>query len=263
MKKEQPLLSIVTIAYNCEKEIEETILSVINQNYEKKEYIIIDGASKDGTMEVVNRYRDKIDVVISEPDKGRSDAFNKGIKHATGDYIVMMNAGDLLAPDALEKFANAYDPSYDVIKGNTVRWNADTNFKSLERPVIKYPLIPWNFLVCHQSTYISKAIYDKAIGYKIDYRVVMDFELMLRLTRMGAKFMSIDEDLAIFRMGGISQAPSKRRYDEMKRAMRENGRNWLTTFIFISYVHLRTSLRMLLDKINPDLKNKIVTSRIK
>ena len=112
-----PKISIVTIAYNCEKEIEETILSVINQQYDNKEYLIIDGASKDGTMDIVDKYRDKIDVIISEPDKGRSDAFNKGIAHATGDYIVMMNAGDLLADDALNKFARNYEPGYDVIKG--------------------------------------------------------------------------------------------------------------------------------------------------
>ena len=70
-------ISIVTIAYNCEKEIEETILSVINQQYDNKEYLVIDGASKDGTMDVVNKYRDNIDVIISEPDNGRSDADRK------------------------------------------------------------------------------------------------------------------------------------------------------------------------------------------
>ena len=147
---EKPKISIVTIAYNCEKEIEETILSVINQQYDNKEYLIIDGASKDGTMDVVNKYRDKIDVIISEPDKGRSDAFNKGIAHATGDYIVMMNAGDLLADDALNKFAKNIEPGYDVIKGNTIRWNEETGFKSIEYPVISYPAIPFNFLICHQ-----------------------------------------------------------------------------------------------------------------
>ena len=72
-----PKISIVTIAYNCEKEIEETILSVINQQYDNKEYLIIDGASKDGTMDVVNKYKDKIDVIVSEPDKGIYDAMQK------------------------------------------------------------------------------------------------------------------------------------------------------------------------------------------
>lgn len=261
MKK--PKISIVTIAYNCEKEIEETILSVVNQSYNNKEYIIVDGASKDGTMDVVNKYRDKIDVIISEPDKGRSDAFNKGIARATGDYIVMMNAGDLLADDALNKFADKYVPGYDVIKGNTIRWNDKTGFKSVEYPVINYPTIPFNFLVCHQSTYISKEAYLKWGGYGVDYRVAMDFELMLRFTKNGAKFLKIDEDLAIFRMGGISQTSVKRRYEEMRQAMIQNGRSKLQTNIFMWYIHLRTGIRNILDSMNPDLKNKIISAKIR
>ena len=253
-----PKISIVTIAFNCESEIEETILSVIGQSYSNKEYIIVDGASKDGTMNVVNKYRDKIDVIISEPDKGRSDAFNKGINAATGDYIVMMNAGDLLADDALNKFAENYVPGYDVIKGNTIRWNPESGVKTVEYPVIKYPEIPFNFLICHQSTYISKEAYSKYGGYKVDYRVAMDFELMLRYTRKGAKFRKVDADLAIFRMGGISQTAGKRRYEEMKMAMLENGHSKVDTAIFMLYVHARTGLRNFLNLLNPDLKNKII-----
>lgn len=258
-----PKISIVTIAYNCEKEIEATILSVINQKYDNKEYLIIDGASTDGTMNVVNKYHDKIDVIISELDKGRSDAFNKGAAHATGDYVVMMNAGDLLADDALNKFAGNYVPGYDVIKGNTIRWNEKTGFQSVEYPVIHYPAIPFKFSVCHQSTYISKAAYEKWGSYGIDYRVAMDFELMLRFTEKGAKFLKINEDLAIFRMGGISQTSGKRRYGEMKRAMLENGHSKFQTSIFMFYLHVRTFLRNMLDLVNPDWKNRIVTSKIK
>ena len=254
-----PKISIVTIAYNCENEIEETILSVINQQYDNKEYLIIDGASKDGTMDVVNKYRDKIDVIISEPDKGRSDAFNKGIAHATGDYIVMMNAGDLLADDALDKFARNYEPGYDVIKGNTIRWNEKTGFKSIEHPVIEYPEIPFNFLVCHQSTYISKSAYERFGGYGIDYKIVMDFELMLRFARHNAKFMKINENLAVFRMGGISQTSSKRRIKEMKRAMLENEHSKFNTYVFILYVRLRSLMRNILNLVNPDLKSKIIS----
>lgn len=254
-----PKISIVTIAYNCENEIEETILSVINQQYDNKEYLIIDGASKDGTIDVVNKYRDKIDVIISEPDKGRSDAFNKGIAHATGDYIVMMNAGDLLADDALNKFARNYEPGYDVIKGNTIRWNEKTGFKSIEHPVIEYPEIPFNFLVCHQSTYISKSAYERFGGYGIDYKIVMDFELMLRFSRNKAKFKKIDADLAVFRMGGISQTSSPKRINEMKRAMLENGHDKFHTSIFILYIRFRSLIRNLFNLVDPDLKSKIIS----
>ena len=251
-------ISVITIAYNCENEIEDTIKSVIAQSYTNKEYIVIDGASTDNTMAVVNRYKDKIDVIVSEPDKGRSDAFNKGIQRATGDYIVMMNAGDLLTDDALEKFVQNYEEGFDVIKGNTLRWNPDSDTYYREKPVVNYPAIPYKFSVCHQSTYISKAAYEKYGNYRTDFRVVMDFELMLRLTRMDARFHSIDADLAIFRMGGISQTSVKRRYNEMRQAMLLNGRSKMQTNLFMAYVHLRTWARNLLDLIHPDLKNRLI-----
>lgn len=263
MNNLNPKISIVTISYNSGAEIEDTIKSVISQTYSNKEYLIIDGGSKDNTMDIVNRYRDKIDYIVSERDNGRSDAFNKGVKAATGDYIVMMNAGDMLTPNALNDFAKYYEPGYDVIKGNTIRWNEETGYKSIETPVINYPSIPFNFLVCHQSTYISKVTYERVGGYLVDFKVAMDFELMLRIIKAGCKFKRIPADLAIFRMGGISQMSKQRRYDEMKKAMQLNGRNRIETNIFMAYVHLRTNVRNLLNKINPDLKNRIVTHTVK
>lgn len=255
-------ISVITIAYNSESEIEDTIRSVINQTYQNREYIIVDGASTDQTLSIINQYRNKIDIIISEPDKGRSDAFNKGIQRATGDYIVMMNAGDMLTENALEIFVQNYEKGYDVIKGNTIRWNPDTGKRYQEKPVINYPSIPFNFLVCHQSTYISKEAYEKYGCYLTDFQVAMDFELMLRFARLGARFLFIDEDLAIFRMGGISQTSKDLRYKEMKEAMVINGRNSRETFIFMGYVHLRTWVRNLLNMINPDLKNRLIGNKV-
>ena len=88
-------ISVITISYNAEKEIEKTILSVISQTYDNIEYIIVDGASKDNTISIVNKYKKKISCVISEPDKGIYDAMNKGIMHATGEWLIMRNAGDV------------------------------------------------------------------------------------------------------------------------------------------------------------------------
>ena len=120
---ELPKISIITITFNSEKTLEETIESVLSQNYPNLEYLIIDGGSSDGTLEIVKRYKDKIDFVISEPDRGISDAFNKGIRYATGEIVGIINSDDLLLPDALHKVAENYDSNVGVYRGNTVIWN--------------------------------------------------------------------------------------------------------------------------------------------
>ena len=96
MKK--PKISIITVCYNSEAHIEEAILSVINQSYDNKEYLVIDGGSKDGTLNIIEKYKDRIDYFVSEPDKGISDAFNKGIKAASGDIIGILNSDDFSIP---------------------------------------------------------------------------------------------------------------------------------------------------------------------
>ena len=104
---EQVKISIITITYNSERTVEETLKSVISQAYPKLEYIIVDGASKDKTLDVVAKYKDSIARIISEPDKGIADAFNKGIRMATGDLIGIINSDDLLLPGALRKMAES------------------------------------------------------------------------------------------------------------------------------------------------------------
>ena len=94
-----PKFSIITVTYNAEAVLEDTIQSVISQTYHHVEYILVDGASKDGTLSIIDRYRDRITRIVSEPDKGLYDAMNKGIRLATGDYLCFLNAGDSFHED--------------------------------------------------------------------------------------------------------------------------------------------------------------------
>ena len=113
-------VSIITVVYNDVKNIRSTIESYLSQSYDNKEYIIIDGGSNDGTMDIVNLYRDRIDVVVSEPDKGIYDAMNKGIKRATGNWIGILNSGDtFVSTDTLKTVFSLDWTGVDVIYGNS------------------------------------------------------------------------------------------------------------------------------------------------
>ena len=121
--RKTPKISIITVCYNSEKYLEETIQSVLRQNYQNVEYIIIDGGSTDNTVSIIDKYRQYITYFVSEPDNGISDAFNKGIRVATGDVIGIINSDDLLEEGALERVAQEYAPSVDWYRGDCKVWN--------------------------------------------------------------------------------------------------------------------------------------------
>ncbi|MEG1186998.1 MAG: glycosyltransferase family 2 protein, partial [Bacteroidales bacterium] len=131
----QPRFSIITITYNAEKTLEPTIRSILEQDYPNIEYIIIDGASKDGTLKLIDRFRDRIAKVVSEPDKGLYDAMNKGLQHATGDYVWFINAGDALhSPFTVRRITEKIgDTMPDIIYGETALVNQERTFIGMRR----------------------------------------------------------------------------------------------------------------------------------
>ena len=109
-----PVISIVTVCFNSARTLEETMKSVLGQNYPALDYVVIDGGSTDGTLDIIDRYKDRLGYFKSEPDRGISDAFNKGIMNAKGDIICIINSDDILLPGALRAVAEHYDENVDV-----------------------------------------------------------------------------------------------------------------------------------------------------
>lgn len=197
-------ISIITITYNSAKTIEDTIKSVIRQNYDEIEYIIIDGGSKDETLSIINNYKEHINVVVSEPDKGISDAFNKGIMKATGELIGIINSDDMLAENALFTLASKIKPDTDIIYGDIYRCNEDGSHMRLAKANDNVQVLRYGFsCMFHPATFIRKRAYDEYGVYEM-YRYCMDRELLLRMYLGGANFQRVDEPLAIFRVGGES-----------------------------------------------------------
>lgn len=180
--------SVITICYNAAATIERTLRSVTGQSWAGKEYIIIDGASKDSTLEIIGRYRDKVDILVSEPDKGLYDAMNKGLRLATGDYVLFMNAGDRFHEDTtLEQIAaqvQQLDELPGVIYGNTALTNMAGEIYGMRR-LSPPERLDWKsfkngMLVCHQAFYARR---DLAEPYDTKYRFSADVDWCIRVMK--------------------------------------------------------------------------------
>lgn len=198
----EPLVSIITIVYNGEKYIEQAMLSVLNQTYSNIEYIVVDGRSTDGTISIVNKYRDKIDQFISEKDRGISDAFNKGIKMANGELIGILNADDWYEREAVELVVKASAVA-DVIYGDMQLWNAD------ERDFIvkgNHSLLEQEMTINHPTVFVRKSMYENLGLFDENFRCAMDYDMLLRLKVEGSRFAYVPRVLANMRWGGFSDA---------------------------------------------------------
>ncbi len=209
--------SVITCTYNASAVVERTLESVSRQTYDDVEHIIIDGASTDDTTDKVRSYassshRHKV-VVVSEPDRGLYDAMNKGLRHASGDYLVFLNAGDRFYDDSTLESLNALigEKEYGVVYGNTMIVDEQGNEKGLRR--LQPPeRLTWRsfsdgMLVCHQSFYANTAI-AKHITYDLQYRYSADVDWCIRIMKeaekAGLPLLNSHMTLCSYLEGGMS-----------------------------------------------------------
>ena len=195
-----PLVSIITVVHNGERHIADAIRSVAEQTYRNIEYIIIDGGSTDNTLAVIRQFETGITTVISERDKGISDAFNKGIRRARGSIIGMINADDWYAPDAVEKAVDAIG-EYDVAYGDLQLWHNDRAsgiVKGDHRHLYR------EMSVNHPTVFVRRECYQQFGLFDEQYRCAMDYDFLLRLVMAGRGFVHVPGVLANMRWGGVS-----------------------------------------------------------
>lgn len=204
-------ISIITITYNSAATVEDTIKSVVMQDYPELEYIIIDGKSKDQTLTIVDKYRDKINKVVSEKDKGLYDALNKGIQHATGDVIGMLHSDDLYAhPQVIRHVAETFlkNPGTEAVYADLVFVHrSDTNRVMRIWQSGNYQ--PGDFLKGwmppHPTFFVRKECYEKFGGFNTSLKLSADYELMLRLIHKNhIRVAYLNETIVKMRMGGVS-----------------------------------------------------------
>ena len=239
-------ITIITISFNSEKTLEQTIKSVVGQGYDNLEYIIIDGGSTDGTLDIVNRYRNYITVVVSEKDNGISDAFNKGIVRASGEVIGIINSDDLLADGALAALSEAYQDDVDVYRGNLLIWDEAICKQYVNVPTMHFDIKRNMLSVCHPSTFISKKAYNKWGLYDVEMRYMMDADILFRFYKAGAKFKHVDQNLAIFRLGGVTSDDWKKKVPEYRKVLIVNGASNWVIFRRMTIYMVRNSIKDIL-----------------
>jgi len=198
-----PKITIITVTFNAEKTVEKTILSVINQTYENIEYIIVDALSKDNTIKIIEKYRDKISIFISEKDNGIYDAMNKGIKVSTGDYLYFLNAGDeIYSLNTIEKIFDDFTDC-DVYYGKTALININGTLRRITN--IPKNLNAKSFLtgmpVSHQSIIIKKTLTDL---FDLSYKFVSDHNFIIASLKRASKVYNTNLIISNYQLGGFS-----------------------------------------------------------
>lgn len=227
-------ISLITVTYNSGTTLRDTILSVLAQTYRNVEYIVVDGLSKDNTIDIVREYEPQFEgrmKWISEKDKGLYDAMNKGVRMATGDVVGILNSDDFFtANDVLEKVAAGFDKQTDAVYGDLHYVHPDDlqhSVRYYSSKIFKRNLMRMGFIPAHPTFYCRRECFDKFGYYKTDYKIAADFDLLLRfiyVNRIRIKYLPMD--MVTMRTGGASTNGLKSRMGGMNehlRSLRENG----------------------------------------
>ncbi|MBG6241247.1 MAG: glycosyltransferase [Candidatus Symbiopectobacterium sp. Dall1.0] len=222
--KKKPKISVITVVYNNVTELQSTIDSVIEQTYPNIEFIIIDGGSTDGTLDIIERNNKFIDCWISEPDKGIYDAMNKGTQISSGDYIIFINSGDkFFHKEVLDNVINLSGCKNDVIYGDhwTLKsYKNDGHYKAKNLSKLKYGMI-----CSHQSMLFKRKLL-VGRGYSYNYGTAADYELLCYLYSKDASFFKLDDVIiSYYQAGGVSDKKRIKSLCNSYKAYRDNLRS--------------------------------------
>ncbi|MFD2966631.1 glycosyltransferase family 2 protein [Sphingobacterium bambusae] len=202
----KPTISIITIVYNNVRDLEFTLQSVATQTYKQVEYIVIDGGSTDGTLDLIDRYRTHIDVLVSERDKGIYDAMNKGLKKASGDYVLFLNSGDELYDSQTLEDIFSLGIDADIFYGETKLVDEDRLIIGDRRHKVpatfNWKSFRYGMNVCHQAIYIKRSL---AAPYDTQYQLSSDIDWIIKAAKKANKTVNVERYVAKYLVGGTSQ----------------------------------------------------------
>ncbi|WP_441546137.1 glycosyltransferase family 2 protein [Citrobacter freundii] len=205
----QKKISIITVVYNGEKYIEDTIKSVTSQKNNQIEYIIVDGNSRDSTMSIINKYKEDIDIIISEDDRGIYDAMNKGWMSASGEYVAFLNSDDFYLPGMIDSVLTCLEESPDMVIANTLIQDDKGNrniFKRIETSNNYKLHLRLPFM--HPSVFLKRNTIAEVNGFNLNYKIAADCDLLLKVIKQSIKIRYVDSNV-VMRLGGASDTNYK------------------------------------------------------
>lgn len=218
-----PKVSIITASYNCWSHLEKTLKSLINYPYENIQHIVVDGGSSDGTVEKIKAYIDRIDVFISEPDEGIADAWNKGLQHAVGDFIGLLNSGDEYHKNFLiqsienirgESLALSYGETYMVTEEGRVICKVSAAFNP--------KMMSQSFGFLHTSVLAHRSVYETVGNFEKKFKIALDVDWLLRAFKKDVRFLKSSAKNYMV-VGGVSEKHKSRARKEYKTALIDHG----------------------------------------
>lgn len=241
-----PLITVITVSFNAERYIEQTVKSVLAQTWRPVEYIIVDGGSMDGTQSIINRYRDHCAHVVMEKDDGIADAMNKGLSLAKGDYVIFLHADDYFINDHCLRDAIAFmDENTDILA-------CRIQFGKRQKVFKPRGFNFWMYLktgVYHQGALCRRSLINRLGGFDKQFRVVMDYDFFLRAYRHGVRLVKAPLILTLMRDEGISTRQDwksmKLRFDEERRVHTKNTRSSFFRFLYKVYWNFYLPYRQL------------------
>ncbi|MEY2894968.1 MAG: putative glycosyltransferase [Bacteroidota bacterium] len=236
-------LSIITITYQAEKYLERTIQSMLAQGHRAEiEYIVIDGASKDGTLDLIETYKSQLDQFVSEPDKGIYDAMNKGLQRATGDYVIFMNAGDTFADEnTVAQIIASMESNPDVIVGDALFVDEAGKALGLRSEVTPHKIpkhLTWKsfqygMVICHQS-FVAKRI--MAPRFDLSFRLSSDIDWEIQCLKLSGKTTQLTIPICRYLTGGASVQNLKRSWQERYLVLKRHFGLWKTLWAHVNII---------------------------
>jgi len=251
---ELPLITVITVVLNGEKYLEETIQSVLNQTYDNVEYIIIDGGSTDGTLDIIKQYEHAIDYWVSEKDRGIYDAMNKGIDVASGEWINFMNAGDGFYDNEILSIVHKHiDDIHGVIYGDTL-----VLYNKFQRIYKALPLedINYGMVFSHQSSFVRTELY-KAKNFSLNYRFAADYDFFYFLYKKKYNFFYIPKILSYMRSAGVSDVNRLAVIAEYESIAKQYTITLKNKLVFL-LKKLDQMLRIIMKKLLPDIITEFI-----